>query len=127
MATTVIGTAIGIVVGVVGALLALRFQAGSRLAAARRTRQLMLAEARREADALRREAELEGKEEAVRVRSEIERDLQARRGEVIQAGERARSREAELERRQSELERREQGIADREVHVKQLQEELKTA
>ena len=68
MATTVIGTAIGIVVGVVGALLTLRFQAGSRLAAARRTRQVMLAEARREADALRREAELEGKEEAVRVR-----------------------------------------------------------
>jgi ribonuclease Y len=127
LATIVIGIAIGIVVGVAGTLLALRLQAGSRFAAARRTRQLMLAEARREADALRREAELEGKEEAVRLRSEIERDIQARRGEAIQAGERARSREAELERRQGELERREQGIADREAHVKQLQEELKTA
>jgi ribonuclease Y len=127
LATFVIGIAIGVGVGVVVALLAIRFQAGSRLAAARRARQLMLAETRREADALRREAQLEGKEEAVRVRAEIEQELQARRAEVIQADERARSREDELERRLEELERREQGIADREVHVKQLQDELKSA
>src|SRR3989442_12473824 len=126
-ATMVIGIATGIVVGAVGGLLALRFQAGSGLAMARRARQLMLAEARREADALRREAQLEGKEEAVRVRAEIEGELQARRAEAIQAGERLRSREDELDRRLGELERREQGIADREVHVKELQEELKAA
>jgi ribonuclease Y len=127
LATIVIGIVIGVAVGVIGVLLTLRFQAGSRLAAARRTRQLLLAEAKREADALRREAQLEGKEEAVRVRAEIERELQARRAEAIQAGERAGAREDELERRVGELDRREQGVADREVHVKQLQEDLKSA
>jgi ribonuclease Y len=125
MATIVIGIAIGIAVGVAGALLALRLQAGSKLSAARRTRQLILAEARREAEAVRREAQLEAKEEAVRSRSEIEQELQARRVEAIQTQERLRSLEQDVDRRLAELERREQGVADRETHAKQLQEELK--
>jgi ribonucrease Y len=127
MATIVIGIAIGIAVGVAGALLALRLHAGSKLSAARRTRQLLLAEARREADAVRREAQLEAKEEAVRSRAEIEQELQARRVEAIQMQERLRALEQDVDRRLSEVERREQGVADRETHAKQLQDELKHA
>ena len=127
MATTVIGIAIGIAVGAAGTLLALRLQAGSKLAAARRSRQLMLAEARREADATRREAQLEAKEESVRLRAEIEQELQPRRAELVQAEERLRTLEQESTRRLQELERREQGVADREIHAKGLQEELKAA
>ena len=127
MATTVIGIAIGIAVGAAGTLLALRLQAGSKLAAARRSRQLMLAEARREADATRREAQLEAKEESVRLRAEIEQELQPRRAELVQAEERLRALEQESTRRLQELERREQGVADREIHAKGLQEELKAA
>ena len=56
----VIGIAIGIVVGIGLAFLFLSLFTGSRLAAARRTRQLLLTEARREADALRREAQIKG-------------------------------------------------------------------
>jgi ribonuclease Y len=125
MATIVIGLAIGIVVGAGAALLALRLQSGSRLEAARRARQLLLSEAKREAEATRREAQLEAKEEAVRLRAEVEAELQARRAEAIQASERVRSKEDAVERRLDELDRREQGVADREAHVKRLQEELK--
>ena len=39
----------------------------------------------------------------------------------------ARAREADVERTLTELTRREQGVADREVHAKELQEELKQA
>src|SRR6266540_2055934 len=127
MATIVIGIAIGAGVGVAGALLVLRLQAGSKLSAARRARQLMLAEARREAEAVRREAQLEVKEEAVRLRGDVERELQARRTETIQAQERLRTLEQGVDRRLSELERRDQGVTDRETHVKELQEELKSA
>jgi ribonucrease Y len=127
MATIVIGIAIGIGVGIAGALLVLRLQAGSKLSAARRTRQLMLADAHREAEAVRREAQLEIKEEAVRQRSEIERELQNRRAEAIQTEERLRSLEQDLGRRLTDVERRDQGVADRETHVKQLQDELKAA
>ncbi len=123
----VIGIVIGLAVGAGAALLVIRLLTGSDLAAARRTRQLLLAEAKREAESLRREAQLEAKEEAVTLRSELERDLQDRRGEAIQAQERLRAKEEDVGRRVLELERREQGVSDRELHAKQLQDELKVA
>jgi ribonucrease Y len=125
------GIAIAIVIGLVagGALVAawLALTGSSKLAAARRTRQLLVQEARHEADALRREAQLEAKEEAVRLRGEVERELKERQSEALRLREGLASHEAELQRRQTELERREQGVADREVHAKALQDELKAA
>jgi ribonuclease Y len=115
----VIGIVIGLAAGAAGAVLAVRFLGGPRLAAARRARTLLLAEARQEAEVLRRETQLEAKEEAVKLRAELEADLQARRGETLQAEERARAQEEELARR-------EQGLADREINARQLQEEAKT-
>ncbi len=123
------GIAIGILIGLVagGALVVawLALTGSSRLAAARRTRQLLVQEARREADTLRREAQLEAKEEAVRLREEVERELKERQAEILRQHERLSAQESELEHRQTDLERREQGVADREVHARALQEELK--
>ena len=123
----VVGILIGLVVGAATTWIVIASFTGTKLAAARRTRQLMLSEARAESDALRREAELAAKEAAVTLRSEVERDLQTQRADVIKQQERLRSREDEAGRRLSEIDRREQGIADREVHVKQLQEDFKLA
>jgi ribonucrease Y len=122
-----VGILIGLVVGALAAWLVLVSFTGNKLAAARRTRQLLITEARKEAEALRREAELEAKEAAVRHRSEVERELQGERADILRERERLHAREDETERRQLDLERREQGIADRETHVKQLQEEFKEA
>jgi ribonucrease Y len=123
----VIGILIGLVAG--GGLVVgwLTLSGSSRLAAARRTRQLLVDEARREADTLRREAQLEAKEDAVRLREELDRDVSARQAEAVRAQERLAAKQAEVERRLTELERREQGIADRETHARHLQEELKEA
>jgi ribonuclease Y len=123
----VIGIIIGLIVGAALAIAALAANGGSRLTAARRQRELMLEEGRREADALRREAQLEAKEESVRLREEIEREVKARQSESVRTEERLVAREGDLERRMTELDRREQGITDREVHARQLQEELKSA
>jgi ribonuclease Y len=123
----VIGILIGLVAGGGLTVAALVFTGGSRLAAARRTRQLLIQEARAEADALRREAQLEAKEEAVRLREDVDRDVKARQVEAARAQERLSAKQSELKRRLGELERREQGIADRETHARQLQEELKAA
>ena len=65
----VIGIAIGLAAGAGVTFLSLHAFTGSRLAAARRTRQLLVTEARREADAVRREAQIEAREEEVRVRA----------------------------------------------------------
>ena len=127
MLVIVIGIAIGLVAGAGLTFLSLYAFTGSRLAAARRTRQLLVTEAKREADALRREAQIEAREEAVRFRTEIEREMSARRGETMKIEERVVAQDEEVERKLTELSRREQGVADRELHTKQLQEELKSA
>src|SRR5437867_3750329 len=123
----VIGIGIGLVAGAGLAFLSLYALTGSRLAAARRTRQLLVSEAKQEAEALGREAQIEAREEAVRLRAEIEQEIAARRGETIKIEERVLAKEEDIDKKFTELTRREQGIADREVHTKQLQEELKEA
>jgi ribonuclease Y len=123
----VVGVLIGLVAGFAVAWIVVSYVSDTKLAAARRTRGLILAEARREADALRREAELAAKEEAVRLRADVERDLEARRAKAVELEQRLRMEQEELRRRLDELERREQGIADRETHVRELQEEQKAA
>ncbi|HZQ63747.1 MAG TPA: ribonuclease Y [Gaiellaceae bacterium] len=123
----VIGILIGLVAGAALTVAALVLTGGSRLAAARRQRQLLLEEAAREAETMRREAQLEAKEEAVRLREEIERDLKSREAESLRARERISAKESELDRRLTEVDRREQGIADRETHARQLQDDLKLA
>ncbi len=123
----VIGTLIGLLAGGALAVAALALTGGSRLAAARRARQVMIEEARREADALRRETQLAAKEESARLREDLDRDVKARLADGVRAQERIAARDAELERRLAEFERREQGVADRETHARQLQDELKAA
>jgi ribonuclease Y len=134
----VIGILIGLAVGAGLAFLSLYAFAGSRLAAARRTRQLLVSEAKREsdvmrreaqseADALRREGQIEAREASVRLRSEIELEVGERRTEILKIEERVLAKEEDIDRKLTELTRREQGVSDRELHTKQLQEDLKDA
>src|SRR6187551_1339568 len=123
----VIGILVGLAVGAGVAFLSLYAFTGSRLAAARRTRQLLVSEAKRDSEAMRREAQIEAREESVRLRGEIEREIGERRGEILKIEERVLAKEEDIDRKLTELGRREQGVSDREVHTKQLQENLKEA
>jgi ribonuclease Y len=93
----VIATLIGLGVGVVLGVLALR------LRSSRNGGPSLLAAARREAEATRREAEIEARELAVRVGTEVEQDVQQRRAQVARTEERLSAKEEELERRRAEL------------------------
>ncbi len=120
----VAGALLGVAVGVVaGSRIILR----RRHAAAEGEIERRTADAARSADAIRREAQVEAREETFRLRAEIERELTERRAEAIKAEERITAKEHDLDQKLVELERKEQGFADREAHVKQLQEELKVA
>jgi ribonuclease Y len=124
----VIGIVLGVAAGLaVGALVASRVAIGRRRAAAEQEIERMAADAQRSADAIRREAQVEAKEEALKLRAEVERELADRRAETIKVEERTAAREKDVERTATDLERREQGLADRELHVKELQESLKEA
>ena len=83
--------------------------------------------AEREAETIRREAQIEARELAVKLRDEVESEVRDRRAEAARLEEAVTAAEHELERKRTEVERREQGLNDREIHVKQLQDELKAA
>ena len=118
---------IGIIVGAVAASVVLSAWSRSRVSIARDERERLLADAEREAEAVRREAQVDAREQAVALRSEIEREVQDRRVEIAKIEERVLQKELEVDARLTELERKEQGLGDREVHVKALQEELRDA
>ncbi len=124
----VIGILIGVAVGLaVGATIGSRVLMGRRVLAAREETERLTEEARRAADAIRREAQVESREEALRIRSQVEQDLTGQRAEIAKIQERTAGKEQALDQKTIELERREQSFLDRETHVKQLQEELKAA
>ncbi len=120
-----IGILVGLVLGAAACGLAVVVWSRSSRASGLRARDEILREAQRHADTLRREAQVEARERDLRLRSELEEELQERRTEVAKLEERLLAQEGEIERKLTELARREQGIADREAHTRHLQDELK--
>jgi len=123
----VAGIIVGLVLGAVLLALVLKLKHSSGLGEAAHRRDELIAEARREAENLRREAEIESREQAMRFKAEAEQTLQERRGQMAKLEERVLARQDELEAKLTELLRREQGLADREIHIKELQQQLKEA
>jgi ribonuclease Y len=124
---TVVAALIGVLVGALACAALLLAFSRSRVRKATDDRRRILADAEREAEALRREAQVEAREQAVHLRSEIESEVQGRRLQIVKIEERVLQKETEVDAKLTELERREQGLGDREVHVKALQDELKEA
>jgi ribonucrease Y len=119
---------LGILAGLaLGAFAGTRLLAGRRLTEAASEQQRLTAEARREAEAVRREAQVEAREQALRLRAEIEQELKDRRAEIVKIEERVLTKEEDIDRKLTELDRRDQGLADRETHLRELQEAEKAA
>jgi ribonuclease Y len=124
---TVVAVLVGVVVGTAATAAWLRWSSSSRLAEAESKRRRLVADGERDAEALRREAQIEAREQAVRLRGQIEDEVRDRRLQIAKVEERANQKESELDSTLVELSRREQGVADRETHVRELQEEIKAA
>jgi ribonuclease Y len=122
-----IGVAVGITVGLVLALVAVQVFGATGVGKARRLHRQLVEDAEREAEAVRREAQIEAREQAVALRAEIDKELGDRREAVLKIEERVLAKEEEIERKLLELGRKDQGLADRETHLRQLQEEMKLA
>jgi len=122
---TVIALLVGLGVGVVVTAVWLRASSASGVRRSEEERRRLVSDAEREAETIRREAHVEAREGAVKLRAEVESEVQDRRVEIAKVEERIAQREAELDQKLVEVTRREQGIGDREVHLKQLQDEQK--
>src|SRR5262249_8146331 len=123
VAALLVGAALGAVV----CFMVVRATFGKQAEADRIEAGRLLEDARRDADAIRKEADIAAKERMIGLRSEVEQELKERRIEVARGEERADARESSLDQKAAELKRREQGLDDREAHVRQLQEESKKA
>jgi len=122
-----LGVLAGALAGVAVALFLLRAWGASRTNSAGRSRDAIILEAEREAETLRREAAVEARERDLRLRAELDSEIQARRDQIHKIEERVLAREQEIEAKLRELDRRDQGVSDREAHARELQEELKQA
>jgi ribonucrease Y len=128
MATSIGLLILGIVLGVLaGVVLGTRVLVSRRAAAAEAERERVTADAVRAAEAVRREAQVEAREQALKLRADVEQELKDKRAEIAKIEERVITKEEEIDHKLTEMERREQGLLDREGHLKQLQEETKTA
>ncbi len=122
-----IGVLIGLAAGVAAGVLGIRLFFSRKATRAAEEQKRKAEEATRAAEAIRREAQVEAKEQGLKLRAEVEQELQDKRAEIIKIEERVAAKEDEIDRKLTDFERHEQSFADRETHLKQLQEELKTA
>jgi ribonuclease Y len=127
------GTSIGLLIlglvlgALAGGLVGTRVLVSRRAAASEAERERVTEDAVRAAEAIRREAQVEVREQALKLRGDVEQELKDKRGEIAKIEERVITKEEEIDRKLTEMERREQGLADREGHLKQLQDEMKVA
>ncbi|HEX2050062.1 MAG TPA: ribonuclease Y, partial [Actinomycetota bacterium] len=84
----------------------------------------VLADAEKEAEAAKREALVEAKDEIFRMRSEAEQDLKRRGAEIERKEDRLAQREANLDSRSDSLDRKERAIETKESELKAAQQEL---
>jgi ribonucrease Y len=110
----IIGLLVGLLGGVlVGRAFARRSTAAAAAVADAQAKKLLQA-AEVEAESLRRDAEVQGKELAYKVKAEVEGDLRARKAELAKREAAAAARDEQLERRAREAQRRDDDVARRE-------------
>src|SRR6187551_1875229 len=124
---TVVALLVGLGVGAALTGVWLHVSSGSSVRRSEDERRRLVADAEREAETIRREALVEAREGAVKLRADVESEVRDRQLEVAKVEERIAQREAEVDQKLVEVTRREQGIGDREVHLKQLQDEEKAS
>jgi ribonuclease Y len=88
------------------------------------TAQRVLAEANKEAEAIRKEAALKGKEAIFQTKTEFEKEVKEQRREIQQTEKRLAAREESLDRRVEQIDKRDGDIKRREQAMRDREQEL---
>ena len=120
----VLGGLIGLLVGAGIGYAARKALAQREADSAEARARILVQEAEREAEATKREALVEAKDEVFRMRSEAEADLKRRREEIDKKEDRIAQREATLDSRASAIERKEQSVESKEQQLGRAREEV---
>lgn len=120
-----------LIVGLVVGYVFFKSSTEKKLAAARGTSELIVEDAKKEAETAKKEALLEAKEENHKLRTEIENELRGRRTELQKSENRLLQREENLDRkdtslskREAALERKEESISKRQQHIEEEESKL---
>ncbi|HJM88854.1 MAG TPA: ribonuclease Y [Dehalococcoidia bacterium] len=109
-----------LVLGAVIGYLAVRVLANELVQRAEREGEALIGEAQ----AKRREVELQGQEEALAYRQQVDEDLRGQRREIGRSERRTEQREEALERRAENMERAEQSLRDRQGQLDDVSHDL---
>ena len=106
-----------LVIGIVAGYFVFKSNYEKKVVAARESAEMILEDAKKDADRLKKEVLLEAKEENHKYRTEVENELKERRNEVLLQEKRMIQREQNLDRKDEVLEKREQSIEDKENNL----------
>lgn len=131
MSSYIIPALIGLIVGAVVSYVIIKRVNDSKVTGAKSSAELIVEEAKREAEALKKEVILEAKDETHVLRTEAENDIRDRRSELQKQENRLLQKEENLDRkddalnkREAGLERKESGLADRQQHIEQMESKV---
>jgi len=126
--TVLISALLGLIVGAVVSYFLIKNVNDSKVTGAKQSAVLIVDEAKREAEALKKEALLEAKDETHKLRSEAESDIRERRAELQKQENRYLQREENLDRkddalnkREAGLERKDDALTERQQHIEQME------
>jgi len=98
--------------------------AEAKISSAEQAAGQILENARKEADALKKETILEAKDEVHKLRAEAERETRERRNELQRLERRLQQKEESLDRKLEALERKEEQVANKEKRIEETQEQI---
>ncbi|MEK7247063.1 MAG: ribonuclease Y [Chloroflexota bacterium] len=116
----ILGAAVGVVVGIIGALFVQQYVSRSKVETAERTATAILDEADRRQKELNREA----RDEAARLRKEAESEIRERRNEVKASERRLSQKEESLDRKLEGSEQRQKNLQRRETELEEERKQL---
>ncbi|PUB18213.1 ribonuclease Y [Paenisporosarcina sp. OV554] len=127
----IISALLGLVVGTFVSYFFIKNVNDSKVTGAKQSAVLIVDEAKREAEALKKEALLEAKDETHKLRSEAESDIRERRAELQKQENRYLQREENLDRkddalnkREAGFERKEDALTERQQHIEQMESKV---
>ncbi len=128
MEYVIIFALLGIIVGMFVGYFVMKKSNESKMAGARNSAEQIIEDAKREAEALKKEALLEAKDENHKLRTETESEIRERRSELQKQENRLLQREENLDRkddalnkREAGLERKDEALAEKQQHIEQME------
>ena len=112
-----LGIPASLLVGAVGMRFYLAHKVGAQLSSAQQSAQQILDDARKESETIRKEADLEAKEQIFQRTKQMEKEAQRKRSEADRIEGRLRNKERTLDQKIESFERREKSLSDKEKSI----------